>query len=339
MQCVASLLSTMAGIGAVLAPLPSLSSSSPGTYSSKLPLLRRCLLCALAKHASGLLAAAALSASRVPRSGLRSARRTIESLALDPVSQYLFYCSLLLVWAPSSPRRGGGGGTGAAAAKAAAGAAGAVPWWLSGGGGAGAYVTPCLLGPVLLREAVSTAWVISDVSILLSTSSSGREAAPVRIVRSAFDAVMSLLFTPRRWTGSTSYAERQRLLAALVSRTSLLLEAMTGIVLLYDAFRAFLDYALSPVEGRPNLLGVVKRVACARLYVNFMLVRRKKVRDLVGTIRGGARHVPGRVLDVLLEPMAAMGLDGKKTATETPMTRDGTKEPMWLNDFATALGL
>jgi len=45
-----------------------------------------------------------------------------------------------------------------------------------------------------------------------------------------------------------------------------------------------------------------------------MLVRRRKIIELMGSIRGGARYVPGRVLDVLLEPGSAMGLhwDGEK---------------------------
>ena len=42
--------------------------------------------------------------------------------------------------------------------------------------------------------------------------------------------------------------------------------------------------------------------------LHFLLVRRKKIRNLVGDIRGGAAQVPGKVLDALLEPKKAMGI-------------------------------
>lgn len=43
--------------------------------------------------------------------------------------------------------------------------------------------------------------------------------------------------------------------------------------------------------------------------MNFMLVRRKKIVELMTEVRGGARYVPGRVLDTLLDPGGAMGLE------------------------------
>ena len=55
-----------------------------------------------------------------------------------------------------------------------------------------------------------------------------------------------------------------------------------------------------------------------------MLVRRKKVLELVTDIRGGAIHVPSRVLDCLLEPTKALGLeediDAKNSAAKESNT-------------------
>jgi len=350
-QSLLSFLSVLAGVGALLLPPPTAAASSSQTATTgrggwiKLILLRRCLLCALVKHAAGLVAVATLSARRLPDVGFRQTRRRIEALALDPVSQYLFYCALLLVWVPSLVASSGGGGGGGggwlrgrgkAAAKAAAAAAATatatdaaaaskivvptIPWWLNGRS-TSFYTTACLLGPVLLREVVSTAWVVSDVFVILASSSSSSSSAEgveygekeepflLRAARTSVDAFLSILFTPSRWRDADS-ASRQKLLAKLVARTSLALEVMTGIIIMYDAIRAFSDYTLSPVGARPALLSVAKRVLCARLYLNFMLVRRKKIDNLVNIIRGGALQVPGRILDVLLEPKAAMGLDG-----------------------------
>ena len=82
-------------------------------------------------------------------------------------------------------------------------------------------------------------------------------------------------------------------------------------LLLSDALRAFAAFSLqSPgEETRPGWTSVAIRILCARLYANFLWVRRRRIRELVGTVRGGAKYVPERVLDVLLEPKKAMGLD------------------------------
>ena len=47
---------------------------------------------------SGFLAAAITSASQIPQVGWRETRKRVECFALDPVAQYLFYCSLLVLW-------------------------------------------------------------------------------------------------------------------------------------------------------------------------------------------------------------------------------------------------
>ena len=368
-QSLLSFLSVLAGLGALLLPPPTPTGTGTGTGSGggwiKLILLRRCLLCALAKHAAGLVAVTTLSAKRLPSVGFRQTRRRIEALALDPVSQYLFYCALLLVWAPSLVASGGGGGGGGggwgrgkAAAKAAAAASTAsaataatdaaskivvpkIPWWLNGRS-TSFYTTVCLLGPILLREVVSTAWVVSDIFVILASSSAeggdGDREEPflLRAARTSVDAFLSVLFTPSKWRDADS-ASRQKLLAKLVAKTSLALEVMTGIIIMYDAIRAFSDYTLSPVGARPTLLSVAKRVLCARLYLNFMLVRRKKIDSLVNIIRGGALQVPGRILDVLLEPKAAMGLDRDDDDDDDDFVNQQearTKRPLGWRDYA-----
>ena len=119
---------------------------------------------------------------------------------------------------------------------------------------------------------------------------------------------MSLLLTPQQWRDADA-ATKQKLLAKVVSKISLGMEIGTGLILTYDAIRAIIDFSISPVSTRPSIVAVAKRILCARLYINFMLVRRKKVVDLVNGIRGGFVHVPTRVLDIMLEPGKAMGLN------------------------------
>jgi hypothetical protein len=135
----------------------------------------------------------------------------------------------------------------------------------------------------------------------------------LKVGKGAVDAIMSLLLTPSQWRGADA-PQRQKLLAKLVARASLAMEIGTGLILTIDAARAFLDYSVSPMGSRPPLITVMKRLICARLYINFMLVRRRKVIDLVKNLRGGFVHVPGRVLDTLLEPQKAMGLDWGEAA-------------------------
>ena len=320
-QSLLSLLSVLAGIGALFLPPPAV--AADGTVPTgtrgwiKLILLRRCLLCALAKHAAGLVAVTTLSARRIPAVGLKETRKRIEALALDPVAQYLFYCSLLLVWAPSLMASTGAVAAAAgkkAAKKAAAATASAIvapkiPWWFEGKT-TSFYSTLCLLGPVLLREVVSTVWVVSDVFVILASSGSADGAEPFLLsaARGLVDAILNLLFTTSRWKEADA-AMRQKLLAKLVAKASLFLELLTGAILAYDGVRALSDYTISPVGARPTLMSVAKKAMCAYLYFNFLLVRRKKISSLVTTIRGGAAHVPGRILDILLDPKMEMGFE------------------------------
>lgn len=304
-QSLTSLCAVLFGMGTYFTP-----SSNLGL---KARLMQRTLICALAKHLSGFLGAATMSAVSIPDIGWRQTRMRIEGLALDPVAQYLFYCALLIVWtngAVAASVVAVPAGVTKNTAKAAATAVAAnFPWWLKDDKWRPLCLM-CILSPILVREVVSTIWVLADVLVLYHFAKSP-DASPAILTagKSLLDAIMSLLFTPKTWRPANAQ-ERQSLLAKLVGKTSLGFEVGTCLILVYDAMRAFIDFSVAPVTSRPSFFAVAKRLVCARLMVNFMLVRRKKVTKLVTDIRGGATHVPGRVLDCLLEPSKAMGLDG-----------------------------
>jgi len=176
--------------------------------------------------------------------------------------------------------------------------------------------------PILAREIVSTLWVISDVLVLYHASKSSTENSSPTVLKggkSVLDAIMSILLTPKVWPNANA-VESQKLLAKLVGKISIAFEVGTSALLIYDAMRAFLDFSIAPVSERPNILVVAKRILCARLMVNFLIVRKKKVIQLVTEIRGGAIHLPSRVLDCLLEPSKAIGLDDEDHDVEEKKT-------------------
>lgn len=288
-QSLMSLLSVLSGIGAYMAPSTN--------WSFKFLLIQRTLLCALAKHLSGLFAVATMSANSIASVGWKETRASIHSVALNPVSQYLFYCALLVVWS-----------SGVSNSKSLL-SSGSPPWWLRDNGKQ-VFLTTVLLGPILLREIVSTIWVVADVIVLYDSSlSKSSPSAFLLNGKKIIDAAMSLLLTPNVWRDASA-EKRQELLACLIGKVSLAFEIVTGVVLLYDAIRAFVQCSLSTsTSTRPKFYFVVKQIVCARLYINFLIVRRRKVQDLLISVRGGAGQLPTRILDTLLEPSKAMGLD------------------------------
>lgn len=288
-QSMMSLLAVLFGLGTFLTPSQN--------WNVKGRLMQRSLLCAMGKHISGLFAVATMSASSIPAVGWKETRANIQAVALDPVAQYLFYCALLVLWSTgvsiSIPNL-----TGTNIVS---------PWWLKANGLQWIFTT-CILGPILLREVVSTIWVLADVMVLYHSSRS--LSSPSLLLQSGtnvVDAFMSVIFTPAEWRNANA-ENRQKMLAKVVAKSSLLLELGTGLILLYDGLLAFIRFSISSNASRPKLVFVMKQIVCVRLYINFMLVRRKKVKDLLSNIRGGAVHVPGRILDTLLEPSKAMGL-------------------------------
>lgn len=291
-QSITSLLSILFGFGTYLTPKTNLGLKSR--------LMQRSLICAFAKHLSGFLGAATISAGSIPDIGWKRTRMAIENLALDPVAQYLFYCALLIVWSNNNTNK--------SIVKGDIMSALSFPWWLKDDKWRPLCLT-CILTPILLREVVNTIWVLSDVMVLYhSAKSPDSSPAVLNTGKALLDVLMSLLVTPQVWRHANG-AQRQRILAKLVGKVSLGFEVGMCLLLLYDAMRAFVDFSIAPMASRPSLLSVAKRILCARLMVNFILVRRRKVLDLVTDIRGGAMRFPDKVLDCLLEPSKAMGLD------------------------------
>ena len=290
----------------------------------KYQLIQQTLLVSSAKHAAGLLGAVLLGASRIPQLGIRNARRHIELVASDPVGQYLFYCSVLVVWMGWF---GGGssGGMGdyvsklrgsvisimnaSAASSTTASSDDATvtaqlldtlsqqppPWFLlSSYGGA---ITPLLiLGPILLRELLSIIWVFSDVLTLAANSSNGITgkalSGMLSTCRATLDAFMTIFIKSDQWRKADSF-QRQHTLSKLISRISLMMELMVGLILIGDAIASFWTFAFGNVGGTGALhVGrlpfkcVLGKIACAQLYLNFIVSRRKKVATVTGSVRG-----------------------------------------------------
>ncbi|CAB9530378.1 expressed unknown protein [Seminavis robusta] len=301
LQCVCSLLASSAGFASLMLP-----ANSP----LRRVLLKRTMLFAMTKHVAGLLGAALIAGRAIPDVGLRKARVWMEQLAADPVSQYVFYAACVLLWLPSNPT---------------------TPLFVSGDNSKSlSWIPSVLVLPILLREVVSTMLVISDVLVLWSASiqsssdeedDSGHEAIEnlLQVSQKGINVVMSLLVTPSTWR-SADPAERQRILAKLTSKVSLLLEVIVGLILTVDAMARMMQlvFGTTATSAKPALVSVIKRLICARIYLHFLWSRKRKINKLVVNIRGGSSQLPFYVLDVLLDPMAAMGLQQEKEAKNRP---------------------
>ena len=281
----------------------------------------------MARYITGMVGAILLSASSIPQLGVRNVRRHLELTASDPIGQYLFYTALLVVWMGMF---GGGSGGGkmsdyVSALKksvisimneSAASAATTTddsttvaqllntlsqqppPWFLSNGG----VFTPLLiLGPILLREIISIIWVFSDVLTLAIKSSDGMTgklfSGMLTTCRATLDAFMSILLSSDKWRKADSF-QRQRHLSKLVSRTSLIMELIVGILLLGDAIQVSWTFAFGNVSttgvvaGRVPFKTVLGKIICAHLYLNFIKSRRKKIaRAVIGSVRGGGTQM------------------------------------------------
>ncbi len=278
LQCLCSVLATISGLGAMT------------TTSWKYTLLQRTFLFAMLKHVSGMLAAATLAAKAIPKIGLSQSRQWMEQLVVDPVSQYVFFNALLLVWLPGKARA-------------------LQSWWWNR-----QWLVPLLLGPILLREVISSIMVVSDVLVLWSV---GGEVplleTLLKVSQSILNAIMSLLVTPTVWR-SADPAQRQVILSKLVGRVSLVLEVAIGGVLAVDAIVALASAAFS--SQRPPFRESLTRLLCVRLYIHFLWVRRSKIRKVGLKLRGGASKLPFYILDVLEEPTKAMGIQRKQKPTK-----------------------
>lgn len=303
-----SICSTMA-VTACFAVFVAMSKSSP---KWTLIFFRRALVFAMIKHMAGLLSSAVIAAKAVPRVGLSKSRQWMEQVARDPVSHYIFYAAILLVWLPSKSlvTQAAKAATQGAAATASAAAAGSstVWWWPKHA----RWLIPIVLGPILLREVISTLLVISDVMILWTASDQNVTFDWIlSSSQSVINAVMSLLVSPTTWR-TADPSERQAILASLVSKVSLAFEGAVGAVLLFDLLIGFvqLAFGVSGAEQRPSFWTMFLRLGIVRLYVHYMLyIRRSKYSKLASVVRGGASHVPFWVIDTLMDPTKAMGIN------------------------------
>jgi hypothetical protein len=141
---------------------------------------------------------------------------------------------------------------------------------------------------------------------------------------------MSILVTPNVWRTADA-ATRQEILAKLTSRTSLILELCVGVLLSLDALMSCWEFAFRPVAQRPSLTDVVKRIFCARLYLNFLWVRRQKIVKLGTQIRGGAGQFPFRVMELVLHPKCSMGINSEES--------EGSRERTWFDYAVMGLGM
>jgi len=293
LQSLCSALASVAGLGAIGFVMSKGGSDNSKSKLVSLSLLKRCCLFAMVKHVSGLLAGSFLAARAIPEIGLRQSRLWMQQLAMDPVSQYVFYSACILLWLPSSLPS-----TGSA-------------WWQDF-----PLITTLLVGPIVLREIVSTLLVASDVLVLWTCShasdnnSGGIAKSLLAVSNTATNAFMSLLVTPKVWK-SADATDRQAILAKLTSRISLSMEVGVGVVMAFDAVLSLIGFFFgASVNGQSrNFLQLVKRLVCTRLYLQFLWNRKRKIQKLATKIRGGAVHLPFYLVDVLMDPLASMGMD------------------------------
>ena len=338
LQCFCSLLATVAGLGAILLPVGRKAVTVDDAaavakwQALSLTLIKRCMLFAMVKHVSGLLAATVLTARAIPQVGLRQARQWMEELVTDPVSQYVFYTACVMVWLPNLKATTTTTGSNAATTAAV--------WWQSN-----PLIPFVLVGPIVLRELVSIVLVISDVLVLWTLSTGKSNAfgeAILRTGQAVTDVIMSLLVTPTVWR-SAHAAERQAILAKLTSRVTLALEVAVGLLMAVDAAWTLLGFTFASLPQRQPVGQVLKRLVCTRLYLHFLWMRRKKITKLATMMRGGANQLPTYVWHVLMNPVESMGLDyviRQRRRANSDGDEDDDDVPLtWIDYVLIGLGL
>jgi len=274
LQFLCSALATISGIGVLV-----FQKAPQG-----LVMLQRTMIFAMIKHVSGVLAASIIASKAIPKIGLSNARQWMEKLALDPVSQYVFFTALVLVWLPPALKLD------------------SCWWWGK---------TPImfvLVGPILIREIISNILVVSDVLVLLSISGDSKLVDSVlNIANSIVNAMMSLLVSAKSWRAADP-CKRQAILANLVSQTSLGMEVGVGLLMLADTLYSMSKFAFASGRVRPSFREMVSKLLCIRLYIHFLWVRRRKVARVAMNVRGGALKFPFWFLDIVDHPLTAMGM-------------------------------
>lgn len=337
-QCICSLFATIAGVAACFVGI----SKSSNATLLQLTFIQRCMLFAICKHASGLFAAAYAAAMTIPTTGFQQGAAWMQTMSQDPVSQYVFYATAVFLWLPSTSSAG------FFRRKFVAEVPSLPPaWWQ-----AWSFIPFVIVGPVVLREFISIALVVTDVLVLIiaATSSTGANGSKdndrtlqriLMFVQAIADSVMSIVVTPQIWRSSTAL-QRQAILAKLTSKMSLALEVAVGVLMTVDAvFKAVsLLFLNTRSVSIPQLL---KTCILARLYLQFLWTRRKKIAKLASSVRGGALGAPLYLLDVLLDPISSLGLPKKPCESNAygggDVPENSHSPSTWRNYFRYALDM
>jgi hypothetical protein len=334
LQCLCSLCATLAGVAACCVSSTGgggggggggdSSSVTNASHHLQLILIQRCMMFAMCKHVAGLMTAAYAAAMTIPTTGFQQAVAWIQILSQDPVSQYVFYAASVLLWLPAATTR-------SSPHQRQQQLQTPIPsvWWQ-----AYHWVPLLLVGPVVIREFISMALVISDVLVLIvatttttTTTSNGDTSRNMNhtlhrvlmMAQAVVDAGMSIVVTPSVWRSSTA-VQRQAILAKLTSKISLAMEVAVGLLMTIDVMIrivTMLFFNTGPIQIRP----FIKAWVCTQLYVQFLWTRRTKITKLAATVRGGAAMVPIYVLNVLLDPTTSMGLSSTPDTSRTSNIR------------------
>jgi hypothetical protein len=329
LQSASSLLATACALGAVFMTTKYSSSidanGAVGNARWTLVLLRRTMIFAMIKHVSGLLASASLAAKAIPEIGITQSRKWMEDIVREPVAQYVFYTALILLWLPNK--------TFLLAASEITTKNIATTWWWP----RQRWIVSCLVGPIILRETVSNMLVISDILVLWSVGSKNDNALLENLLKtsqSIVNAIMSLLVSPTKWR-SADPAGRQEILAGLISKASLFLEAGVGGILVLDLVIGFMRMILGVLGGRLAWYEIITKLIVIRLYVHYLVwIRRKNLSKLGTEIRGGAAQLPFWLLDTLDDPAKALGISKAKVVKE-----NNDEEFSWTDSLSVGLGL
>jgi len=338
LQSASSLLATACALGCLLvtsrySPPTSTDAASAavamGNAKWTLVLLRRTMIFAMVKHVSGLLASASVAAKAIPKIGISQSRKWMEDIVREPVAQYVFYTALILLWLPTK------GLLLASPTSTTSNSIAATWWWPK----QRCIVTCFLVGPILVREIVSNMLIISDVLVLWSVGSNADNGVLERLLeisQSIINAVMSLLVSPTKWRAADP-ARRQEILAGLVSKVSLFLEAGVGGILVVDLAISLLKMvfgALVMGGTRPSWYETLTKLIVIRLYVHYLVwIRRKNLTKLATEMRGGAVQLPFWVLDSLYDPAKALGI-----SSTTKAAKEDT-DFSWRKMLSTGFGL
>eukprot|EP00934_Nitzschia_sp_Nitz4_P000890 Nitzschia sp. Nitz4//scaffold298_size22859//1636//3244//NITZ4_008526-RA/size22859-processed-gene-0.13-mRNA-1//-1//CDS//3329546314//890//frame0 len=310
MQSAASSLAATSAIGAILARRnPTLAFN----------LLWRTFFFAMIKHVSGMMASATIAAQAIPKIGLSQARLWMKQLAKDPVSQYVFFNALMITWLPHKVR-----------------IMFDQSWWWKRATTGGPWILLSLVAPVMVRECISILLVLSDILVLWSATEDNPALASVvdtvlQGSQSVVNAVMSLLVSPDTWRKSDA-SQRQAILSKLVGQVSLASEVAIGVLMILDALFSVLGSIFVTGQRRPTFAESLIRLICVRLYIHFLWTRRTSIQDLVATGRAMTSKLPLQMLDAILEPAKAMGIQLGATKTDP-------NEMSWRDYVTIGLGL